>query len=89
MRFKKGELVVYAVAYCLEDSFYVDMTYMITNVGPFINGNGMLVDYEIQNNETWASAYDWQLRKFNPDPEPYSLIRHTSTAKFFLPEIKP
>lgn len=90
LRFKQGEIAIFAVANTSSGSAHVDSDIEVTAVGPFIKGEiirgktrsakaGANCDYlivmSIDGEE--CMALDWQLRKKNPPKEPASLT-HTN-----------
>jgi hypothetical protein len=76
LRFKVGEMAIYAVPCCEECMPVVGDIFKIDECGPTNDGDGVPVDYMISNEEREGPCFDWQLRKIDPPAEPASLTRH-------------
>jgi hypothetical protein len=72
LRFRVGEPCIYAVAWNEESATAVGTIFHVVCVGPFIDDDGVLVDYQIENEELEGSCFDWQLRKIDPPAKPAS-----------------
>jgi hypothetical protein len=77
LRFGVGELAIYAVPWDEECLPVAGHIFKVDEVGPLEDGDGVLVDYMISNEEHEGSCYDWQLRKIDPPAEPASLTRES------------
>lgn len=83
LRFKVGELAIFAIATKANGIPYVGCNIEIMYIGPFHAGqqwNGIAIpndcDYLLLAKDgRKGAAFDWQLRKLDPPAEPESITR--------------
>lgn len=87
LRFKQGEIAIFAVSFSPEGQHYVGQEVEVTAVGPFAKGQYVAgktrsayvvsnCDYVIlMQDGKECITVDWQLRKISPPEEPASLTR--------------
>lgn len=90
MRFKVGDLAIFAVASDPSGISGIGQTIEIKEVGPFHQGErfrsldktvGHDCDYLIQcPDKNIGIVWDWQLRKINPPEEPRTMTHHEETT---------
>ena len=75
LRFKVGELALFAVARTGDGQHWVGEVVQVIAVGALTRSLA-IVDYGVESpdGET-GGCYDWQLRKLDPPAEPLSLTR--------------
>lgn len=79
LRFKLGDLAVFAVARTVRGIPYVGLECIVILAGEAPDDEGGLQDYWVRYEDTTeASVADWQLRKINPPAEPASLTRESA-----------
>jgi len=76
LRFKVGELAIYAVPWSPRCNPYVGQQCEVIKAGHVCVIEGVFVDYDLLFSDgIKIAAYDWQLRKLDPPAEPESITR--------------